>query len=142
MTAGLRLEVTATPAPADRRAIGGGLAAHNRAAHGPRLPRRQRWILARDPGGALFGGARCRLAQGWLYLDWLWVEEARRRQGTGQALLAAAEALARESGCRGVHLHTWSFQAPGFYRRHGYAQAGRIEDMPPGATRHWFAKRF
>lgn len=141
MTAALALEVTAEPAAADRHAIGRGLGAHNRAAYG-RLAREERWILARDAEGTVRGGAKCEIAWGWVYVDWLWVEEGLRREGLGGRLLAAAEALARESGCLGVHLNTWSFQAPGFYRRQGYAEVGRVEDMPPGATRHWFAKRF
>lgn len=141
MSAALAIAVEAAPAAADRHTVGRGLGRHNRATYGP-LRGRTRWILARDAAGRVRAGARCRLAWGWLYLDWLWVEEGLRRQGHGSRLLAAAEALAREEGCRGVHLHTASFQAPDFYPRRGYAEAGRVEDMPPGATRLWFAKRF
>jgi len=141
VTTELALEVTATPSEADRHAVGRGLGAHNRAAYG-RLGREARWILARDAAAAVHGGARCELAWGWLYIDWLWVEDGLRRQGLGSRMLDAAEALAREQGCLGVHLHTWTFQAPEFYARHGYAEVGRVADMPPGATRHWFAKRF
>jgi len=141
VTAGLTLEVTATPTAADRHVIGRGLGAFNRASHGPLGRQRARWILARDAAGSVRGGAKCALAWAWLYVDWLWVEEALRRQGLGGRLLAAAEDLARESRCLGVHLHTWTFQAPDFYPRHGYVEAGRVEDMPPGATRHWFTKR-
>lgn len=137
----LALEVSARPALADRKAVGRGLGAHNRAAHG-RLRRTERWILARDEAGAVQGGAKCEIAWGWLYLDWLWVAEACRGQGWGARLLGAAEALARESGCGGVHLNTWSFQAPDFYRGQGYVEVGQVPDMPPGATRYWFAKRF
>ncbi|MDO9706787.1 GNAT family N-acetyltransferase [Paracraurococcus lichenis] len=141
MTAGLALEVTATPSREDRAAVGKGLGAYNRAAYG-RLRGAARWILARDAAGTVQGGAKCELAWGWVYVDWLWVAEGLRRQGLGARLLAAAEALAREHGCVGVHLNTWSFQAPDFYRRQGFAEVGRVEDMPPGAVRYWFAKRF
>jgi GNAT superfamily N-acetyltransferase len=141
VTDGLALEVTAAPAEADRHAVGRGLGAYNRAAYG-KLAREERWILARDAAGAVQGGARCELAWGWVYVDWLWVAEGLRRQGLGARLLAAAEALARGNGCLGVHLNTWSFQAPDFYRKQGYAEVGRVEDMPPGAARYWFAKRF
>lgn len=141
MTPAIALEVTATPAAADRHVVGRGLGRYNRAAYG-RLRGRLRWILARDGDGAVRGGAKCALAWDWLYLDWLWVEESLRRQGLGGRLLGAAEEVARKAGCLGVHLHTWSFQAPAFYPRFGYVEAGRIEDMPPGATRYWFSKRF
>lgn len=141
MTGDLSIAVTAEPSAEERHAVGRGLGAHNRAAYG-KLSREERWILARDAAGAVQGGARCELAWDWVYVDWLWVAEAWRRQGLGGRLLAAAEALAREQGCRGVHLNTWSFQAPDFYRKQGYAEVGRVEDMPPGAVRYWFAKRF
>ncbi|WP_158292009.1 GNAT family N-acetyltransferase [Paracraurococcus ruber] len=137
----LALEVTATPSRDDRKAVGRGLGAYNRAAYG-RLRGKARWILARDAAGTVQAGAKCEVASGWLYLDWLWVAEGLRRQGQGTRLLAAVEDLAREQGCQGVHLHTWSFQAPDFYPRHGYAVMGRVEDMPPGAVRYWLAKRF
>ena len=121
--------------------MGRGLGAYNRAAFG-RLRGSARWILARDAAGAVQGGAKCEVAWGWVYVDWLWVADGLRRQGLGGRLLAAAEALAREEECLGIHLNTWSFQAPEFYRKQGFAEVGRVEDMPPGATRHWFAKRF
>ncbi len=135
------IEVTEAPAEADRAAIGDGLRAHNIAAYGV-LYAGTHWIIARDAAGIVLGGARCDIGAGWLYLDWLWVAEAARGSGLGIRLLDAAEALARERGLLGVHLWTYSFQAPGFYARHGYAEFARMPDMPPGAARHWFAKRF
>jgi hypothetical protein len=52
-----------------------------------------------------------------------------------------AEEIARARGCVGVYLGTISFQAPDFYRRHGYTESGRIDGYPPGHTRHWFMKK-
>jgi hypothetical protein len=34
-----------------------------------------------------------------------------------------------------------SFQAPGFYPRHGYAEVGLTPDMPDGTAKHHFHKR-
>jgi GNAT superfamily N-acetyltransferase len=137
----LQIGVTAKPSKAERDAVGKGLGAYNREAYG-RLRGAERWVLARDAAGTVQGGAKCDIAWGWLYVDWLWVTEAHRRQGLGGRLLAAAEALARERDCLGLHLNTWSFQAPEFYRKQGFVEVGRVADMPPGAVRHWFAKRF
>jgi GNAT superfamily N-acetyltransferase len=137
----ISIEVTGRPVQADRKTVGKGLGDHNRAAYG-RLRGSERWILARDEAGAVQAGAKCEVAWGWLYVDWLWVAAALRGQDLGTRMLAAAEELARERGCLGVHLNTWSFQAPGFYRKQGYTEVGRVEDMPPGATRYWFAKKF
>ena len=139
----LELKVTTgRPAGPDRQVVARGLAAHNRAAYGRRLPRDERWILVRDEAGAVQAGARCEIGWGWLYLDWLWVAEGLRGGGLGTRLLAAAETLARQEGCLGLHLHTASFQAPDFYRKRGFLEVGRVEDMPPGAVRYWFARRF
>lgn len=137
-------EITATarPSRAEREAVGRGLAAYNRASHPRRLRGTGRWFLAKDAAGAVLAGAKCEQAWDWLYIDWLWVAEAHRRQGLGARLLAACEAHARERGLLGLHLNTWSFQAPDYYPRHGFVEAGRIADMPAGVVRHWFAKRF
>lgn len=128
------------PTKAERDAVGRGLAAYNRAAYG-RLRGSERWILARDAAGTVVGGAKCDVAWGWVYVDWLWVEEIRRGEDLGTRLLAEVEALARERGAVGLHLNTWSFQAPGFYRKQGFTEVGRVADMPPGQMRYWFAKR-
>ena len=47
-------------------------------------------------------------------------------------MLRQAEQIARERGCVGAYLSTYSFQAPGFYVRHGYVEFGRLEGLPPG----------
>ena len=129
------------PSAADRRVVGHGLGAYNRAAYGA-LRGGERWFLARDAAGAIQAGAKCEEQGGWLYVDWLWVAEPFRRQGWGGRLLGAAEAYARSRALLGLHLHTWSFQAPDYYPRHGFTCVGQLPDMPPGACRFWFAKRF
>ena len=52
-----------------------------------------------------------------------------------------AEAVAREQGCVGIWLDTFTFQAPGFYRKLGYALFGEIPDYPPGSSRFFLSKR-
>ncbi len=77
---------------------------------------------------------------GWLYVKYLAVDASLRGQGFGARLIARAEAIARERGCTAVWLDTFSFQAPGFYRKMGYAEFGRLDDYPKGHARHFFAK--
>ncbi len=137
MTIAIGLETR--PTKADRNTLGQGLGAYNRAAYGP-LRGGERWFFARDTAGTILAGAKCAEAWGWLYIDWLWVAETHRRQGLGGRLLAEAETYARSRKLVGLHLNTWSFQAPDYYPRHGFIEAGRLEDMPPGATRYWFRK--
>jgi GNAT superfamily N-acetyltransferase len=137
----LSIALVPRPTREQRNAIGRGLSAYNREAYG-RLRGGERWFLARDAAGSVQAGAKCEEAWGWLYVDWLWVAESLRRQGWGGRLPAEAETYARGRGLVGLHLNTWSFQGPDYYPRHGFTCVGQMADMPPGATRYWFAKRF
>jgi GNAT superfamily N-acetyltransferase len=62
----------------------------------------------------------------------LWVAKERRGSGLGSLLLTSAEQEAARRGCRQVLLTTHSFQAPAFYRRHGYREVVRVDDCPVG----------
>jgi GNAT superfamily N-acetyltransferase len=62
----------------------------------------------------------------------LWVDEPRRGTGIGTCLLRTAEDTARSRGCTKIVLSTHSFQAPTFYRKHGYIVAGEFSDYPRG----------
>ena len=137
----LSIAFTTRPTRDERHAIAQGLGDYNREAYGP-LRGGERWFFARDQAGMIQAGARCDQAWDWLYVDWLWVAAAYRRQGWGGRLLAETETFARDKALVGVHLHTWSFQAPDFYRKQGYTEAGHVADMPRGVTRWWFVKRF
>jgi heme-degrading monooxygenase HmoA/GNAT superfamily N-acetyltransferase len=59
-----------------------------------------------------------------------WIREDCRSAGWGGRLLAAAEAEAVGRGCRQMVLSSFTFQAPDFYRRHGYVETGRTEGLP------------
>jgi GNAT superfamily N-acetyltransferase len=75
-----------------------------------------------------------------LHIAILWVAPILRHQGHGTALLQAAEQLATERGCRLVTLETLSFQAPGFYAKHGYETFAVLPDYPPGHQKHFLKK--
>ncbi len=125
---------------ADQATIERGLTDHNASRVG-RDPSRPLWIACRDEHGRLVAGARCVVMWRWLLLDWLWVEEARRRQGLGSLVLGRAEEAGAAAGCTGAFLNTFSHQSPDFYRRHGYVAFGELADLPPGETRYWMSKR-
>ncbi len=125
---------------ATREAVVRGLSAYNEARVGPR--RMQPLALSlRDEAGVIVGGLIGELKWEWLYVDLLWIDEAYRGAGHGEALLKMAEQAARDHGARGVHLATMSIQAPGFYPRMGYSEYGRMEDYPVAGQRiHHFVK--
>ncbi len=98
-------------------------------------------IPIRDGAGAVAGGLWGTTLFQWLEIEMLVVPAEMRQQGLGSALLAAAEAEATARGCIGVCVDTLSFQAERFYRRHGYALLGVLDDCPLGHRRLFFRKR-
>jgi GNAT superfamily N-acetyltransferase len=70
----------------------------------------------------------------------LWVHADLRGKGYGSRLLALAEDEARARGCYLVTLGSYSFQAPGFYQRHGYQVVGTVPDCPPGHAHVYLMK--
>jgi ribosomal protein S18 acetylase RimI-like enzyme len=66
----------------------------------------------------------------------LWVAAQFRSQGVGSRLMHEFEARARTRGCNIFYLTTLSFQAPEFYRRHGYDVLARIDGYPNGIVKY------
>ncbi|MBW4697882.1 MAG: GNAT family N-acetyltransferase [Aphanocapsa lilacina HA4352-LM1] len=97
-------------------------------------------LFLRAEDGSIVGGLVGATYWQWLYVDLLWVDERLRGQGYGGQLLAAAEQEARERGCLGAFLDTFSFQAPSFYLRRGYVVCGEVADFPTGHRRYGLKK--
>ena len=98
--------------------------------------------VLRDKQGKLVGGLRGVTGWEWMHVALLWVTEESRHHGYGSQLLQAAEAEAKRRGCRGACLSSFSFQAPEFYRKHGYTDFGSISEYPPGERLSFFMKEF
>ena len=136
----LLLTTETEPDQATAHAISDGLDAYNKSVV-PGGDWKPLWIVGRDDAGIVQAGLRRITEFDWLFVDWLWVAEPFRRQGVGSRLLTGAEAIARERRCSSCYLDTFSFQAPEFYKRHGYQEFGRLEgDFPPGHVRIWLRK--
>jgi GNAT superfamily N-acetyltransferase len=135
----LRFDIEDAPSDADVEILPNGLEEFNES----RWPGHQPWkalgVFARDGQrivAGLSGGTYC----GWLFIRYLWVSDALRSKGIGRQLMAGAEARALERGCHSAWVDTFSFQAPGFYRKLGYEAFGEL-DYPPDHKRFFLKKR-
>ncbi|MET7750538.1 GNAT family N-acetyltransferase [Micromonospora sp. NPDC005367] len=93
-------------------------------------------VRVTDGDGELVAGLT-----GWTWggragIDTVWVRADRRRDGWGGRLLRAAEEEARRRGCTEISVSSFSFQAPDFYRRHGYTDTGIRDGIPGGHVDH------
>ena len=89
-------------------------------------------IFVRDEQKRIVAGICGNTWGGWCEIRQFWVEAARRKQGLGTRLLEAAEQEARQRGCTHILLMTFSFQAPGFYAKHGFEVLAVVDDHPRG----------
>jgi GNAT superfamily N-acetyltransferase len=99
-------------------------------------------IFVRDTQQTICAGIKGWTWCGSCYLQDLWVHKSLRGQGYGTKLLQAAEHEARTRGCHQVILDSYSFQAPGFYQKHGYEVFAVLEDHPRGHRNYYLRKRF
>ena len=117
------------PPPELMQAVDDGLERHNRQA-APLGDVRPLGSFANDAGGQVIGGAVGRTWGRCCELQQLWVEPGHRRSGIASRLLRQFEARAGGRGCNVFYLTTLSFQAPGFYQKHGYVTLGEIRGYP------------
>jgi len=94
----------------------------------------------KNEAGDIVAGVLSTLCWNWLELDILWVDEEQRHQGHGSRLIHEVERIAREKCCDFIMLNTFSFQAPDFYRKHGYRLMTTIENAPTGHRHYYFKK--
>jgi GNAT superfamily N-acetyltransferase len=87
------------------------------------------------------GGIVAQIHWDWLFIDLMWMKVELRGHGYGSRLLMRVEDDARKRGARHAHLDTFSFQAPGFYQKHGYQVFGELHDFPQGCQRYFLTKR-
>lgn len=94
------------------------------------VPARELTVQILDTAGELAAGM-----SGWTWgvaagIGLTWVREQSRGDGLGARLLAEFETEARSRGCAHVFVTSFTFQAPGFYERHGYRELFRWQGVP------------
>ncbi|MFU8870820.1 GNAT family N-acetyltransferase [Micromonospora sp. SL4-19] len=115
------------------------LTAHNNAATGAE-DEAGLSVRVVDADGGLVAGLT-----GWTWggragINTMWVRADQRHRGWGGRMLRAAEEEARRRGCTEISVASFSFQAPTFYRRHGYTDTGIRDGIPGGHVDHQFWK--
>jgi GNAT superfamily N-acetyltransferase len=128
-----------TPDSRDRSELLEALLAYNRDATGI-TEDDELSAFVRDEAGGLIAGV-----YGWAYggtgeIALIWVRDDHRGRGLGSRILNAFEAKAESMGCRQMVMRTHSFQAPEFYRAHGYRDVAAIDDYPAGHRYHLLQK--
>jgi ribosomal protein S18 acetylase RimI-like enzyme len=98
-------------------------------------------IVLKDENDTMLG---CVIV-GFLYhgmeIQTLWIDESIRNQGWGTKLMTAVEAEAIKRGCTVSYTNTFTWQAPEFYKKLGYAIYGQLDDFPVGNTLFYLSKR-
>ncbi|MFI6488041.1 GNAT family N-acetyltransferase [Streptomyces sp. NPDC050564] len=89
-------------------------------------------VRVTDAAGELVGGLTAWVWGSCCAVDMLWVRADQRHAGWGSKLLRATEEEAARRGCAEMIVSSFTFQAPDFYRGHGYRETGRTEGIPGG----------
>jgi ribosomal protein S18 acetylase RimI-like enzyme len=120
--------------------IGGGINEYNQQQAGDDQGKNLCFVL-QSPEQEIVGGVIGATYWDWFYINLMWIKDELRGRGYGHRLLTMAEEEARQRGARNAYLDTFSFQAPDFYKSHGYRVFGELPDFPPGHQRYFLTKQ-
>lgn len=120
--------------------IGRGITEYNQQQAGDEGAQRLCYVI-QGPEQEIMGGVVAAIYWDWLYIDLMWMKEELRGRGYGSQLLMLTEEEARKRGAKNAFLDTFSFQAPGFYEKHGYQVFGVLHDFPQGCQRYYMTKQ-
>ncbi len=98
-------------------------------------------FIAKNENREIMGGLFSRRFGEGIFVEMLWVDENSRKSGLGSRLLQEIEQAGRQQDVKLIYLDTFSFQAPDFYKKHGYEVFGTLDDFPvPGCTKYFLKK--
>ena len=93
-----------------------------------------------DEEGNLIAGLTGETFGNWLEIEYLFVKEDLRGQGIGSKILDQAEKEALVRNCTYSFVNTYQFQAPEFYKKHGYQEVFTLKEYPYSGKRYYFTK--
>ena len=97
-------------------------------------------LSCRGGTGQLTAGCKGEIFWQTAHISELWVDESLRGQGIGAALLARADAEARQRGCHQIHIETRSEGARRLYEREGYEVMAELPRYQ-GAQSFYFLRK-
>ena len=97
-------------------------------------------IYLEDEDGNLVAGMVAETFGNWLEIEYLYVSDDLRGQGIGSKILETAENESRNRGCKYSFVDTFNFQAPKFYKKHGYKEVFALKNYPYTGERYYYTK--
>jgi len=97
-------------------------------------------IYLEDEQGNLVAGMVAETFGNWLEIEYLYVSDDLRGQGIGSKILEMAENESRNRGCKYSFVDTFNFQAPKFYKKHGYKEVFALKKYPYTGERYYYTK--
>lgn len=102
---------------------------------------RQKLCYAYEEGFQVLAGMSLEFYWGILHINFLWVDEKSRWEKIGEQFLSLAKDIANKNACSIIYLETYSFQAPDFYKRYGFEEFGRLDNIPNENSTLYFMKK-
>lgn len=135
----MKIVVDYDPSQADNAVVSEGIIAWNERILGERD--KEFSIFLKDESGKVCGGLQAFLDTESIYIDTLWIEEAKQKQGYGTKLLEAVQQEAIKNQCKYLTVDTWDFQAEDFYLKNGYERLGEVKNYWLGHSKITLRKK-
>ena len=97
-------------------------------------------LFLQDENNNVRGGILAEVCWNWLEIHTFMMDEDIRNLGFGSKLLGALEEIALAKHCDFIKVDTLSFQALGFYEKHGYRVFGTLDNVGRD-YQHYYLKK-
>lgn len=101
----------------------------------------EKFDLKVTQGDEIIAGLCAKCRGRWLYVELLWVDENNRNKGLGTKLLDKALQKGRENGCHSAFVDTYEWEAPEFYKKHGFEVTQVLNNIFGEFSRYHLSKK-